>query len=596
MDANTFSFSNAKFDYYLSKDSDGASTLRTTEQLTAEFPDYDQNHGIERCIPNRYRGVESLDESSFSVRRNGDIEPFTSYENEGLTCFRIGSASSYVHGQNTYEISYTAKNVILDPDNSNNQEFYWDTNGTGWAQPFEQLNATVHLDTSIASAFLGNPSCYVGVQGTSGLEATSRCQTFVSKDNSEVIFTTSSLNPRENLTLNLEFSPETFSIAKPHLTPVFYIALIALIIPACLLFFNISSLYKAYQLIKPKRELSKAAKPVQYLPPEKLPVAVAAKSWLKPCRNLYVATLMELAVSHRIELERGEKKLLGGYKWKIHVKDIDGIHTHESKVLEILNYPDVVSSDTVIEVKRHSSTSRLQSLGLSFDASIASQVKNRGLQETEKANRPHFVGIILSFFGIFMFGAPLIDTLMTELTTSGLTEKFGFITPLAGFGALFVAMYFILFVYLLAFISKYSSFSIEGIKMSNYLDGLKEYISLAETERIKFLHSVNTADTSPQGIVKLYEKLLPYAIIFGLEESWMKEMNKYYEMDTVDNPDWMMGAIYLSSSDFRTFTTQMQSTVSSSVASESSSSSGSSGGGGGGSSGGGGGGGGGGGW
>ena len=128
--------------------------------------------------------------------------------------------------------------------------------------------------------------------------------------------------------------------------------------------------------------------------------------------------------------------------------------------------------------------------------------------------------------------------------------------------------------------------TIAGLELSNYMEGLKLYIKMAEADRLKFLQSVEGAETSNAGIVKLYEKVLPYAALFGLEKSWMNELSKYYELDDVTAPDWYAAGVTAS-----TFNS-----VSSSIRSSTVSSSGSSGGGGGGFSGGGGGGGGGGGW
>lgn len=75
------------------------------------------------------------------------------------------------------------------------------------------------------------------------------------------------------------------------------------------------------------------------------------------------------------------------------------------------------------------------------------------------------------------------------------------------------------------------------------MDGLKLYIEMAEAERMKMLQSVKGADTSAEGIVKLYEKLLPYAAVFGLEESWLKEMKEYCEVEEIDQPDYLMTGI-----------------------------------------------------
>lgn len=121
---------------------------------------------------------------------------------------------------------------------------------------------------------------------------------------------------------------------------------------------------------------------------------------------------------------------------------------------------------------------------------------------------------------------------------------------------------------------------------------------MAEADRLKFLQSVDGADTTNQGIVKLYEKLLPYATLFKLEKSWLEEMGKYYEMQDVSAPVWYVGVGAFSARDFSNAVATASSTIATTTthSTTSNSSSGFSGGGGGGFSGGGGGGGGGGGW
>lgn len=78
----------------------------------------------------------------------------------------------------------------------------------------------------------------------------------------------------------------------------------------------------------------------------------------------------------------------------------------------------------------------------------------------------------------------------------------------------------------------------KGLQVSRYMDGLKLYIEMAEKDRLAFLQSVKGAEVSPEGVVKLYEKLLPYAAVLGLEKSWMQELEKYYKMAEVEAPDW----------------------------------------------------------
>jgi len=135
-----------------------------------------------------------------------------------------------------------------------------------------------------------------------------------------------------------------------------------------------------------------------------------------------------------------------------------------------------------------------------------------------------------------------------------------------------------------------------GTEAKEYLLGLKEYIKLAEADRLKYLQSPEGAkaygDYSENTTkIKLFEKLLPYAIIFGLEKDWANSFKDIYS----EPPDWYQG-------NWSTFNTAMLLggvsgfADASSVSFAAPSSSGSSGFGGGGFSGGGGGGGGGGGW
>jgi uncharacterized membrane protein YgcG len=82
----------------------------------------------------------------------------------------------------------------------------------------------------------------------------------------------------------------------------------------------------------------------------------------------------------------------------------------------------------------------------------------------------------------------------------------------------------------------------EGALAVEHLKGLREYIRLAEADRLQMLQSVSGAQrvTSDAGeIVKIYEKLLPYAVIFGLEEEWAGELAKYYDTNP---PDWYDGS------------------------------------------------------
>jgi uncharacterized membrane protein len=41
-------------------------------------------------------------------------------------------------------------------------------------------------------------------------------------------------------------------------------------------------------------------------------------------------------------------------------------------------------------------------------------------------------------------------------------------------------------------------------------------------------------------LVKLYERVLPYAVLFGVEKEWTKQLGAYYEA-AGEQPDWYAG-------------------------------------------------------
>ena len=51
---NNFTINAYDIAYTLSRDESNRSVLQTAEVITALFPDFDQNHGIERMIPKQY--------------------------------------------------------------------------------------------------------------------------------------------------------------------------------------------------------------------------------------------------------------------------------------------------------------------------------------------------------------------------------------------------------------------------------------------------------------------------------------------------------------------------------------------------------------
>ncbi|MRG59464.1 DUF2207 domain-containing protein [Agromyces sp. CFH 90414] len=77
-----------------------------------------------------------------------------------------------------------------------------------------------------------------------------------------------------------------------------------------------------------------------------------------------------------------------------------------------------------------------------------------------------------------------------------------------------------------------------------HLDGLRQYMRLAEADRIRALQAPQTAELldvpadvqatlgTRAGRFRLHERLLPYAVLFGIEREWLRDLKlDYAELD-----------------------------------------------------------------
>jgi uncharacterized membrane protein YgcG len=130
-----------------------------------------------------------------------------------------------------------------------------------------------------------------------------------------------------------------------------------------------------------------------------------------------------------------------------------------------------------------------------------------------------------------------------------------------------------------------------GVEAYEKVKGLELYMKTAEADRLKMMQSVDRPYAEPSKTVHLFEKLLPFAVALGVEQSWAQQFDHIYDQP----PGWYSGNFSTFNTVYFTHSlTQGVSAMNNSFSAPTSS--GSSGSGGGGFSGGGGGGGGGGGW
>ncbi|MTA25904.1 MAG: DUF2207 domain-containing protein, partial [Actinobacteria bacterium] len=201
-----FSFDSFDAVYELSRDDNGHSVLRVSEVLVARFPDFDQNRGVRRLIPETYLGNPLELELVSVTDGSGANRPYeTESDGEFLIVTIAVPEGEFVRGVQTYEITYVAHNVILNKGPDQPQEFYWDINGDGWPQTFGSVSAEIRFDPSIAGAFTDQAACYAGDTGT-----TAPCSALETSPTT-VTATHGSLGSYQTLTVAAQFAAGTFT-------------------------------------------------------------------------------------------------------------------------------------------------------------------------------------------------------------------------------------------------------------------------------------------------------------------------------------------------------------------------------------------------
>lgn len=549
-DTSNFYFSDFTGDYYLYRDDEGMGRLKVVESVTAVFPNFNQNKGICRQIPFTNQGgknitLPDLTESQLSLTRNGVDEPIYSITKDDGYYTVCTGADEYVLGEQTYVFSYEFSKVVTEFVNNGIkfQELYWDTNGNGSTQRFDSVTARVHFDEP--EVFSGDSWCYVGVYGAKGSD---RCTITLIDDG--VQFVAKGLNSNENLTFNARLKSGSFVVPEAE-KDYAYVWLMVGLVAICLVCIGFA--LKKYLSTREKANYYKGlfVKP-EYQPNKNYSLPEMSELFLGKKKDVKVAMLLEMIVKHQIELKKEEKK-----KWSIIVKE--EVDVEYGCLLAILNDGQAPKIGDEIKIKRNTTSSKMVGLNqrIMYDSMIkiiTSDLKNDELVEKNYTfgNGGHgtknviITSLIMTpvvlMFGLFVFG--FLSGFL------GLEETYGremvFEEYFFKLALLIIVATIIVVVFLNDRAEKYNGYTKKGLELSRYMDGLKLYIEMAEADRMKMLQSVEGADTSPEGIVKLYERLLPYAAIFGLEESWMNEMKEYCQVEEIEEPDYLMAGFAVS--------------------------------------------------
>ncbi|HKH08654.1 MAG TPA: DUF2207 domain-containing protein [Agromyces sp.] len=565
-----FTFDSFDAVYELSRDAAGHSVLDTTETLVAVFPEFDQNRGIRRAIPLDYDGhptdlgIESVTDAA------GQPRPFeTAEDDDGEFLLVTIAGSDYVHGQQTYVIEYRQRNVTHVPDDAAIDEFYWDVNGTGWAQPFARVSAELRMSDDVASGFDGAVACYRGWSGS-----TTPCDALEVSDGTPAVVTASAagLGAYDNLTIAAGFAAGTF-VPRDEAFTSSAAAVTGGVAAALALIAAIGAI--ATRAIRWRDHPGRGTIIAQYEPPADVSAMVSADLLGQAAKGV-TATILERAVDGELRVvETGRRSYAVEYVGLAATPP----DVHARSVVSAL-FGGNPAPGAVRSLK-----SRDVTLGrrlLSLRQSVTRAVVASGLRR-----RPD-----LGWRVLFALVAIVAAVLSMVFGIIALDDRMGGGWP---FACLAVAILAALAT--LVTVADVRPLTERGREIRDHLEGLRLYIRLAEADRLRVLQSptgalrveragLSSAGGGPAGppdpvvVLKLNERLLPYAVLFGLEREWSRELATLYEQ-TGEQPGWYDGRSAFNASAFSAGVSSFSSTSSTSWSgsSSSSSSSGSSGGG-----------------
>lgn len=547
-DVDDFSFESLDVEYRLDRADDGTSTLTVVETFVALFPEYDQNRGMRRAIPDSYQGAP-LNPRLVSITDENGAAREAETESEDGWYYMTSRAGDFVHGRQTYVFTYTLENVTRYFSNTGVDEFYWDVNGTGWPQSFGRVTARVTMPSDLAAARTGAQACYVGYQ-----ESDTTCP--IADVGGAVEASAAPVLGYQTVTIAIGFEKGTFTSFDTS-----YLASPWGWLQGIVALFGLGGAVAIAGVARARTLRDEPGRPTiiaEYTPPRDID-ALESAVLLGLTTKAIPAEVLEQAVVGSIRIVEGSRKWFGGVKLKAVLVD-PSLADGDGRMLLQGLFPYGMPGE---EFEFGRSDTRFSSAAQNILKAANQELVNRGLRRPVRASAR--VWPILLAAGaaalVWVFGFAVLE---------------GFVAPLVPI--LLIVASGLVVIIVIGMVSR-KPLTAKGAEVRDHLKGLKVFIEWAEADRIRMLQSPQGAERVPVDVsdsrvmLKLYEVLLPYAVVFGQEKEWAKELAVLYGDGR--SPGWYSGSSGFNAAAFSAGISHL----SSSTASSSSTSGGSSGGG-----------------
>ena len=509
------------------------SQVEVKETIKYYFPS--PKHGIFRYIPESYsvKNAGSLTGSynvyltvnSVNIQQDDGAlaaVPYEKSQSDGNLNLKIGDPNQEVDGSVTYIIDYLAQRAInFSPkDNANQDEFYWNVTGNGWEVPIAQSSAEIHFPADIDSN-TWKFGCYTGELGSQ----TSECLFEAGSRDSVHYESKWELPAKSGLTVVAGFpkgivtqptTSENIALALRYNFLIYFFLLIPFVAFVALF---------AVWFLKGRDPKGNGTIIPFYGPPDNLtPVELGTLYDEKADLKDISSFIIDFAVRGYIKIrELPRQSTFGIFKhqpdYEIQLLRMDNaVPESEQKIFQTIFVPESKINRTVkLSDLQNSFPSQLNDI----KTGVYTDLVQNGYfpRNPERVRNAYlFVGAIVAFLGIILFVNDLgLIAAGSVLLTGSMIALFGLFMPRK---------------------------TLKGVSAYEKILGLKEYMTVAEADRIKF-------HNAPVKRPEHFEKLLPYAMVLGVEKEWAKQFEGiyrqppvWYEGSSLDN----FSALYLANS------------------------------------------------
>lgn len=471
-------------------------TVNVKETITYDFGSLDR-HGIFRYIPKIKTNSEGkkylMDISDFSVTDdNGALYQYKITTDDNVVNLKIGDPDRTITGVHDYLISYKVSGALT--YFSDHDELYWNVTGNDWDVPISNFSALVSLPEGFDKSQI-RVECFTGATGSSE----KNCEYLSADDESNSVDIAGQyLNSSEGFTIVVGFPKEIVSVLepKPYVpfweTPfgvilAFILGIIGIL--AGIVWYVLAPVYIIYKWFKEGRDPKGTTGEVTawFDPPKSIktnrnltPAEVGTLGDETADLKDVSAAIIDLARRGFIRIEEREKKDFYLIRTTPKTKGEHGLLPFEQVLLDKFFKTD----KTELRLK----TAKLY-------------------EEVEAVKKELYEGVVSE--GLF------------PKNPQSIRSVYYVIAFLAMFtGNIFLAV--VAFVFGRFMPRK----TVDGVNAKNVSASLKNFLSSQERQ-LNF-----QADKQ-----LMFEKLLPYAVAFGVEKVWAKR----FENLNLREPDWYHG-------------------------------------------------------